>query len=296
MFKIIEMIKIGQILQLTHIKGITHGFKFEMHKFKCHILILFILFWMIIMIGRYNKLNLLQHHRCHETPSIRTQRYTISLTSLDPTINNVSRGNFITSDIISNNLDDVIINQISNTFHVNGFINNHVNDDGPMTKISGLCGIIDEIRSPIIIYLDDDIDYDLSQLDYLASYVKPGLIIGREGGFYIDQELIHLRYIEEQYDVARCFTESEVVMGYGAVGLHRSDLIKVCDMTKSMIIPMELKFIDDETLSVIYRKLNISLLTSRRLNTYMDLTRSRINPRSRKSKYPIYRKLLSQIN
>ena len=252
------------------------------------ILILSVFFYLNVK----NSNELLINYTCVNPPTIMTNTYTISLTSIDPVRVGLSTNNFLVSGTVKHNNREFILNLVNKSLHVNGFKNNYVDDDGPMTKLVGLCSILDEIDSDVIIYLDDDIDYDLSQLDHLASYVRPKLVVGREGGFYVKNYLYHYRYLEEEFVTSNCFTQSMVIMGYGAVGIHKSDVIDVCLIYSNEIIPVEFKYIDDELLSLIYSRLNISMISSRRLKTYTNLGKSISNINSRRKDYSSYRSKL----
>ena len=233
---------------------------------------------------------IIQNHICVKAPLTTTNPYTISLTSLRPKNMNISLLNFVEHPVFLSNKAEIILN-VNQSMIIEGFRVNVVVDDGPLTKVSGLCGIIDSVKTDVIIYLDDDITYDLTHLDYLANHVSRGVVMGREGGFYQGKSLIHLRYLEETFGLKPCYTSSQVIMGYGAVGINKEDLRRVCHKLINPI-PMTLKYIDDELLSKIYHDLGFEIISSRKFITYLDLSKSQDNQHSRRKDYSKYRDLL----
>jgi hypothetical protein len=263
-------------------------------------------------LDRYKK-----QYVCQEiSPSEVKGRVTVSMTTIPPRFDYLDNLNYLSLKY------NVMINIPKNYKFFDSYknprgsssytINYCGKDYGPGTKLMGLCNNINAVDD-IIIYLDDDIQYDLDKLDKISRFVKEGYVIGGNGGFFTDIDdpffsFVTYTYMMLRYGQSACFIKSDALMGFSGVGIHKKDLIKVCNspLLHRYYNTPECYFIDDDWLGRLFHETGLTMLSNPELisSKIVDLSEKdgwsnrNLYHRSRYScfKYPFFGQGMANVN
>jgi len=240
--------------------------------------------------------------RCH--PDLNMNKdlgpVSLSLTTIPPRFQYLKDLNYLNG--VANDMN-IIVNIPKHYRHYeyqgkprfSGIINIVENDYGPGTKLIGLCNILDQVKDTII-YMDDDIIYNVDQLRKLQMTSREGFILGGHGGYYTkngdpNTSFLGYSYIIDRFKIEPCFVNSVVLMGFSGVTIKKRDLIRVCNSPQTWIFAKNPScyYVDDDWLSYLYTNLGLKKISHLHYIASHNADKSETDGWSNRHSYEHYR-------